>query len=84
VLSYGTSPQPVQQINAMEHGIQPSDGQDDAAALNALLADLPEKTEVIVNLPIGELDLSSPLEIGRSNLTIRGSPRPLASSKMFM
>jgi len=72
LLSHQASTQLVQQINAIDHGIQPSDGQDDAAALNALLASLPAQPEVVVNLPLGELDLFSPLEIGRSNLTIRG------------
>jgi len=72
LLSYQSTQQSVQQINAMEHGIQPNDGQDDAAALNALLAELPPQTEAIINLPIGEIDLRSPLAIGRSNLTIRG------------
>lgn len=72
LISHRASQSAVQQVNAMEYGVRPSDGQDDAAALNALFADLPAQTAVIVNLPIGELDLFAPLEIERSDLTIKG------------
>ncbi|MEM6840033.1 MAG: glycosyltransferase [Cyanobacteria bacterium P01_C01_bin.120] len=71
-LSYAASQQSVLQIDALEHGIQPSDGKDDAAAINALLADLPPQTDIVVNLPIGELDLLAPLHIERSNVMIKG------------
>ena len=71
-LTYQSSSPPVQYVEAIEFGIQPSDGQDDTVALQRLLTGLPTETKVVVNLPIGELDFTSPLEINRSNLTLRG------------
>ena len=63
---------PVQIIQAIDKGIFPSDGQDDYTSLQAIINGLPSKGRVKINLPIGEIDLSKPLEINRSNTIIKG------------
>jgi len=68
---------PVQQAAVMvvdvgDRGIIPNDGQDDAAPLQALIQQLPPHQPMQLNLPLGELDLAQPLEINRSDLTLRG------------
>ncbi|MBD1911309.1 MULTISPECIES: glycosyltransferase [unclassified Leptolyngbya] len=55
-----------------KHTIIPNDGKDDAAALQTLIAALPADQPVQLNLPIGEIDLARPLEVNRSNLTLKG------------
>ncbi|MBD2078186.1 glycosyltransferase family 2 protein [Phormidium sp. FACHB-592] len=62
----------VQQVEAINHGIMPNDGKDDAAALQALIARQPLDKPVQINLPIGELDLFKPISIDRSNIRLKG------------
>lgn len=59
-------------INALDYGILPNDGQDDAAQLQALINNLPTQDLVQINLPSGEIDLLQPVEINRSNTMIKG------------
>lgn len=59
-------------IEASDRGIIPNDGQDDSAALQALINQLPNQGLVQINLPFGELDLFQPLEINRSNTIVKG------------
>ena len=63
---------PEQIIQAIDKGIFPSDGQDDSASLQAIINNLPTEGKVQINLPMGEIDLSKPLEINRSNTIIQG------------
>lgn len=65
-------PSLTQVIEAIDHGIIPNDGKDDAAPLQALLNQLPPQDKVQINLPIGELDLFQPLEITRSHTILKG------------
>ncbi|MEB3356356.1 MAG: glycosyltransferase [Synechococcales bacterium] len=65
--------QPLTQvIEAIEHGVIPNDSQDDAIALQQLLASLPPNGNVQISLPIGEIDLHHPLTIHRSNTFLKG------------
>jgi glycosyltransferase Alg8 len=61
-----------QVIEATDHGIVPNDNQDDAEKLQALIDNSPKTSKVQINLPLGELDLSRPLQINRSHLMLRG------------
>jgi glycosyltransferase Alg8 len=63
---------PAQIIEAIDYGIIPTDGKDDSAPLQALIAKLPAQGKVQINLPIGELDFFRPLEINRSETIIKG------------
>ena len=63
---------PEQIIAAIDKGIFPSDGQDDSVSLQTIINDLPTEGKIQINLPIGEIDLSKPLEINRSNTIIQG------------
>ncbi|MFB2938929.1 glycosyltransferase [Aerosakkonemataceae cyanobacterium BLCC-F154] len=67
-----TKPAPMQIVKAINYGILPNDGKDDGAALQKLIASLPQEGLIQVNLPIGELDLFQPVEINRSNIIIKG------------
>ncbi|MBW4691788.1 MAG: glycosyltransferase family 2 protein [Lyngbya sp. HA4199-MV5] len=62
----------VQEIDAIDHGIVPSDGNDDAAVLQALIDRQPLDKTIQINLPIGELDLFEPLSLDRSHLRLKG------------
>jgi len=62
----------VQHINAMEYGIIPNDGTDDAAPLMALIQRQASDTHLAIQLPIGELDLLQPVAINRSHITLSG------------
>ncbi|MEM8612464.1 MAG: hypothetical protein AAGF93_10635, partial [Cyanobacteria bacterium P01_H01_bin.105] len=66
----------VQMVDAMDHGVWPSDGQDDSPALQALIDELSQgsiaEQPIELILPIGELDLLQPVNIGRGQLTLRG------------
>ena len=64
--------QPVMVVAATDHGIIPNDGRDDAARLQALIQQLPADQPIQINLPIGEIDLLQPLEVNRSNVTLKG------------
>jgi glycosyltransferase Alg8 len=61
-----------QVIEATEYSILPNDNQDDAEKLQALIDNSPKTSRVQINLPLGELDLSRPLQISRSHLILRG------------
>ncbi|MGF1537095.1 MAG: glycosyltransferase [Elainellaceae cyanobacterium] len=63
---------PLQQVSAIENGIWPNDGQDDAAPLNRLIRRYSLEDNVAIQLPIGELDLFEPLTIARGGLTVAG------------
>jgi len=66
------NPPQVQLIEATAYGIVASDGKDDSAALQALINQLPRQGEVEIHLPIGEVDIFKPIQIRRSNLTLKG------------
>jgi glycosyltransferase Alg8 len=59
-------------VEAIDRGIIPNDGKDDAAPLQALIDSLPQQDKVQIELPIGELDLDQPLTITRSHLILKG------------
>ncbi|MBD2461922.1 glycosyltransferase [Oscillatoria sp. FACHB-1407] len=60
-------------VNASEYGVIAGDDKDDAAALQALVDGLSqEQGKVRINLPIGELLLSQPIFIHRSQVSIVG------------
>lgn len=63
----------VQTIDARQYGVVGGDDQDDAAPLQALLDGLPtDQSQVKIELPMGELMLSQPLTIRRSQTTLTG------------
>jgi glycosyltransferase Alg8 len=62
----------VQVIEAMNHGVIPSDRQDDSQALQALLDGLPPTGNVQINLPLGQIDLFHPVQINRSHTCLIG------------
>ncbi|MEL7316686.1 MAG: glycosyltransferase, partial [Cyanobacteria bacterium J06559_3] len=61
-----------QVIAAIDHGIWPNDGIDDAAPLQELIDTLSPTQPVEIRLPIGELDLFQPVSIHHSHLTLTG------------
>jgi mannuronan synthase len=61
------------QVLAREHGVIPDDGQDDSAALKALIDRLSATGPRVVVLPEGELTFEQPLVIDQGDLTIRGA-----------
>lgn len=70
---------PILRLDATRYGVIGSDGQDDTAALQALLdgegrSALEESGDRLtqITLPIGEIDLSSPLHIRRSDVILQG------------
>jgi glycosyltransferase Alg8 len=63
---------PTQVIEARDYGIEPSDRQDDSKPLQALLDSLPPTGRIQINLPLGEIDLSKPIEINRSHTYLIG------------
>jgi glycosyltransferase Alg8 len=63
---------PPQIVEAIDHGIIPNDGQDDAKSLQVLINRLSVEDPVQINLPIGEIDLFYPIEINRSHTIIKG------------
>lgn len=62
----------VQEVEAIDQGVVPSDGKDDAAALQALLDRQPLNETMQINLPIGEIDLFKPIRIDRSHIRMKG------------
>lgn len=62
----------VEHINAIEHGIIPNDGNDDAAPLMALIQNHTSDAHLDIQLPIGELNLLQPVAINQSHVTLRG------------
>jgi len=62
-------------MQAIDYGVVPNDGKDDAAALQTLIRNLPPTGTVEVRLPIGEIDLFLPLEINRSHTALVGQGR---------
>jgi mannuronan synthase len=72
-LSRSVTQQPiVQSIDALSHGIIPGDERDDAVALQKLIDQMPEQAPVLIELPIGEIDLFKPVRIDRSHVAIQG------------
>ncbi|MBW4469877.1 MAG: glycosyltransferase family 2 protein [Stenomitos rutilans HA7619-LM2] len=72
-LKFTTAQQPVvQEIEALDQGIVPSDGKDDSTALQALIDRQPIDQTIQINLPIGELDLFKPISIERSHIRLKG------------
>lgn len=63
---------PTEIVEASDRGVIPNDGRDDSKQLQALINGLPSDGEVQINLPFGEIDLLQPLEINRSNTTLKG------------
>jgi glycosyltransferase Alg8 len=63
---------PTQIIEARNYGIEPSDRQDDSAALQALLDHLPPNGKIQIDLPLGEIDLFKPIKINRSHTYLVG------------
>jgi mannuronan synthase len=63
---------PAQIVEASNYGVIPNDSQDDSAALQTLIDSLTDENPVQVNLPLGEIDLHSPVTIRRSHLTLKG------------
>lgn len=63
---------PLQIVAAIDRGVIPNDGKDDAALLQSLIEQLSDRNKVQIDLPIGELDLFQPLEINRSHLILKG------------
>ncbi|MGB3614542.1 MAG: glycosyltransferase, partial [Elainellaceae cyanobacterium] len=63
---------PVQRVSALDYGVWPNDGQDDAVALSQLIHRYPPEDDLVVQLPIGELDLFEPVTIDRGRLTLVG------------
>jgi glycosyltransferase Alg8 len=59
-------------VDARRHGVRPDDGNDDAAALQALIAAQPAGP-VTIRLPAGTLDFRQPLVIRRDNVTLVGT-----------
>lgn len=64
--------EPLQVVEAIDHGVWPNDGRDDSAALQTLIDSLDSQQPAEVRLPIGELELFQPIAITRSHLTLRG------------
>ncbi|KAM3097228.1 glycosyltransferase [Phormidesmis sp. 146-12] len=63
---------PTQVRRAIEYGVIPNDGRDDAKALQALLNRQFETDRVEIELPIGEIDLFSPVKLHQGQMTVRG------------
>ncbi|MEP0869212.1 glycosyltransferase family 2 protein [Trichocoleus desertorum AS-A10] len=63
---------PLEIVEAIDRGVIPNDNRDDSAALQALIARLPQSSQVQINLPIGEIDLFQPVEINRSDIKLKG------------
>lgn len=63
---------PAQIIEASNYGVIANDRQDDSAALQTLIDSLSDPNPIQINLPLGEIDLHSPVTIRRSDLTLKG------------
>ena len=57
-------------VFAEEHGIRANDGNDDSEPLNALIERVADDS--VIQLPEGELDITTPIIINRSNVTLKG------------
>lgn len=62
----------VQRVEAIDQGVVPDDGNDDAVALQSLIDRPPLNQARQINLPVGEIDLLQPLRIDRSHIQIKG------------
>lgn len=62
----------VNTVEAIDYGVIPNDGLDDALSLQELLQSLPDGETVRVSLPAGELDFFQPLRISRSHTILQG------------
>ena len=65
-------PAPTQIIEAIDHGVYPSDRQDDSRALQTLIDNLPPRGTIQINLPLGEIDLFHPIALHRSHTALHG------------
>ncbi|MGF1496727.1 MAG: glycosyltransferase [Elainellaceae cyanobacterium] len=63
---------PLQVIEAIDHGVWPNDGQDDAATLQNLVATFAPDQILEIRLPVGELDLFQPIIINRGDIKLVG------------
>ncbi len=68
---YQASSQGITRVQAIDYGVVPHDGLDDAAALQSLINQSQAK-HLEVRLPIGELEFRQPLEIRRGDVTVKG------------
>lgn len=62
----------ITEIDAIDKGIVPNDDKDDSVKLQNLINSLPSQGRIQIDLPIGEIDLLKPVEINRSDTTIKG------------
>ncbi|MGB6169869.1 MAG: glycosyltransferase [Geitlerinemataceae cyanobacterium] len=63
---------PARVIEASAYGVIPNDSQDDSSALQALIDRRTDENPIQINLPLGEIDLQSPVKINRSDITLKG------------
>ena len=64
--------QPVQMVEAIDYGVTPNDDRDDAEAIQLLLAHLPPKGTIQINLPLGKVDLFQSVTLTRSDTIFQG------------
>ncbi|KAM3102334.1 glycosyltransferase [Phormidesmis sp. 146-12] len=67
-----TVEQPIQILQATDYGVISNDDLDDAPALQKLFDRLPPQGRIQINLPSGELTLSQPLALNRSQTALKG------------
>ncbi|KAM3095143.1 glycosyltransferase [Phormidesmis sp. 146-35] len=67
-----TVEQPIQILQATDYGVISNDDLDDAPALQKLFDRLPSQGRIQINLPSGELTLSQPLALHRSQTALKG------------
>lgn len=69
---------------AINYGVIPDDNQDDSGALQALLDRRPQADHLEIELPMGEINLSAPLKVRQSQITVRGqgSDRTILTAQM--
>ncbi|WP_171814878.1 glycosyltransferase [Halothece sp. PCC 7418] len=77
-------PIPTTVVQAIDYGIIPNDGKDDAKALQTLMNNLPATGLVEVRLPLGEIELFQPLEVHRSQTLIIGEGRQGTILRSFL
>ena len=63
---------PTEIIQARDRGIVANDNEDDSPALQNLINSTSTENKVTIELPLGEIDLDRPIEINRSNITLKG------------
>ena len=63
----------VRVVEAVEYGVIPDDGKDDARPLNRLIGLLKGGAGAVIRLPPGRLDLAQPVVIDGDGIALRGS-----------